>query len=344
MAIRVRCAQCGKRISMDDAFAGGACRCPYCGAINVLREDRAAAQPQRRERPEAPGGRPRPGGPDRTSQADQPEAPPARPQMPAGPAAPEPSAGRAHRHIPTARPVRTQGIVGLVAAVLLLALLAGGAWLALKLGLWSGGPRPRGRDVTEQAARPPRTVDVAQQLVRVPVVYCVHAGGEAAALAADLVARSVAGLEAGVRFDVYVPAAGDGRWLADAVGWRRAGNAAPGDVALFLREVPAERPALAEAVTAALERLEGRTPAPGGIAVLTDSPVPDGEMASLRAAAQRARQAGVPLTLIGLTDAPGQAERLEEIARLSGGAGATFAMEGWRAYLQRQQAAGRPGE
>ena len=34
MAIRVSCNRCTKRISIDEAFAGGVCRCPYCTAIN----------------------------------------------------------------------------------------------------------------------------------------------------------------------------------------------------------------------------------------------------------------------------------------------------------------------
>jgi len=343
MAIRVRCAQCGKKISVDDAFAGGACRCPYCRAINVLREARAA-EPQRTDRPEAPSGPPRAGAGEGTSQASPPEAPPARPGMRAGAATPEQSGGRAHRHIPTARPVRAQGIVGLVVAGLLLALLAGGAWLVLKLGLWSGGPRQNGPEATAPPQPRPRSVDVAQQPVRVPVVYCVHAGGEAAELAADLVRLSTKQLESGVRFDVYVPVAGDGRWLAKPGGWRRADEDAAGAVARFLRELPAERPTLAEAVTAALERVKGRVPSAGGIAVLTDAPVSGDQVEPLRAAAQRAKQAGVPLTLIGLTDAPGQAERLDEIAQLSGGAGVAFALDGWRAYLQRHRAADRAGE
>ncbi len=41
MAIKIRCADCRKRISVDQGFAGGMCRCPYCKAI-VLVPDSAA--------------------------------------------------------------------------------------------------------------------------------------------------------------------------------------------------------------------------------------------------------------------------------------------------------------
>ena len=34
MAIKIDCLKCSKRISIDEAFAGGVCRCPYCRAIN----------------------------------------------------------------------------------------------------------------------------------------------------------------------------------------------------------------------------------------------------------------------------------------------------------------------
>jgi len=34
MAIKITCTECHKRISIDAAFAGGVCRCPYCKATN----------------------------------------------------------------------------------------------------------------------------------------------------------------------------------------------------------------------------------------------------------------------------------------------------------------------
>ena len=33
MAIKLRCAECRKKLSVDEGFAGGVCRCPYCKAI-----------------------------------------------------------------------------------------------------------------------------------------------------------------------------------------------------------------------------------------------------------------------------------------------------------------------
>ena len=31
--MKIRCTDCSKKISIDDAFAGGVCRCPYCSTL-----------------------------------------------------------------------------------------------------------------------------------------------------------------------------------------------------------------------------------------------------------------------------------------------------------------------
>ena len=93
MSLRVRCDQCRKRISIDEAFAGGMCRCPYCGAItrvggSLVNESSAA-------RPDVPG----------------------RPAVPGAPAvAPAEVPAEA---IPMAKPIVIQGITALVLLVLL---------------------------------------------------------------------------------------------------------------------------------------------------------------------------------------------------------------------------------
>jgi DNA-directed RNA polymerase subunit RPC12/RpoP len=56
MAIKIRCTECSKKISIDEAFAGGACRCPYCKAIVMVPGDgrETAARPAE-PRPDSPG-------------------------------------------------------------------------------------------------------------------------------------------------------------------------------------------------------------------------------------------------------------------------------------------------
>ena len=41
--IRLRCGNCGETLEVDDAFAGGVCRCSHCGTIQTVPADAAAA-------------------------------------------------------------------------------------------------------------------------------------------------------------------------------------------------------------------------------------------------------------------------------------------------------------
>ena len=52
MAIKIRCLRCNRRISIDEAFAGGVCRCPYCKAINHVADPFGV--PSSQQRPDAP--------------------------------------------------------------------------------------------------------------------------------------------------------------------------------------------------------------------------------------------------------------------------------------------------
>ncbi|MBN1553269.1 MAG: hypothetical protein JXA11_00875 [Phycisphaerae bacterium] len=56
MALKVRCSQCQKKISVDEAFAGSMCRCPYCKMIVQVPELALAAEGV--ARPSRPVGRP----------------------------------------------------------------------------------------------------------------------------------------------------------------------------------------------------------------------------------------------------------------------------------------------
>ncbi len=68
MAVKIRCSECGKKISVDAAFAGSMCRCPYCKSIVVVPKGIASGTGQQ-ARPSRPSGRPgRPAKPSRQSQ------------------------------------------------------------------------------------------------------------------------------------------------------------------------------------------------------------------------------------------------------------------------------------
>ena len=118
MAIKIRCTSCSKKISVDDAFAGGMCRCPYC--------TETVSVPDKRSRGKGKGGRP-------DSPNSRPDAPPVEPVVPVEPtesvAAPAPApatvkstpAAPAAHQIPVANPVRTQWVL----LVVLLAVMSG---------------------------------------------------------------------------------------------------------------------------------------------------------------------------------------------------------------------------
>ncbi len=138
--MRIRCTECRKKISIDDAFAGGVCRCPYCRSTVFVPGE--AMDNGRHARPDAPGGRPE-------APAARPEAPAAATALaePAGAFVPLESADEeaapapAHsEHIPMARPVVLQGIAAIVLWVLVLGMLAGAVALALHVRNLSDSP------------------------------------------------------------------------------------------------------------------------------------------------------------------------------------------------------------
>jgi len=125
MAIKIRCSECKKKISVDEAFSGGVCRCPYCTALVFVASEGAGALPS--GRPDAPGGRPAaPGGVGRGSvqqarvaveTAQQQDAP----------------------DVPVATPVRLQGIVALIMLAAMLILLCGGGYVVFDAMSKDGG-------------------------------------------------------------------------------------------------------------------------------------------------------------------------------------------------------------
>jgi PHP family Zn ribbon phosphoesterase len=100
MAIKVRCQQCRRKISIDEAFAGGNCRCPYCKAITMVSVRSAVSRATRPDRPDTPTAG--------VSQVPPVEA------------------------VPLAKPVRVQGIITLVLSVFVLLLLLAGVFLVVK--------------------------------------------------------------------------------------------------------------------------------------------------------------------------------------------------------------------
>jgi len=171
MAIKIRCTSCSKKISVDDAFAGGMCRCPYCTATVSVPD----------KRPRGKGGRP--GSPD-----VRPDAPPVElvepvePVEPAAAPATEASTPAVAAHqIPVANPVRTQWVL---LVVLLAVMIACGIAAAMWLARQRGRQQANGEQVEVKDVNPFDTAAVAAtgkaaiagMEIRAPVVYCIDNG------------------------------------------------------------------------------------------------------------------------------------------------------------------------
>ena len=182
MAIKIRCVDCKKKISIDEAFAGGVCRCPYCTAIVYVSDDSGATK--RPVRPDAPTRRPE--SPTAATQAniskedtamdvpalaDSPGARKAQTQDEADKAL---AAAHGQAHIPTAAPVKIQGIVSIVLSVLLLVMIAVMVMLAIHV------TKPDIIDVTPKdyeytvfTTRGDFPAVAGTIRIQAPVVYCI---------------------------------------------------------------------------------------------------------------------------------------------------------------------------
>ena len=262
MAIKIRCVDCKKKISIDEAFAGGVCRCPYCTAIVYVPDD--SATKKRNRRPESP--KPRPESP-----APRPKAPALKPaaaiptpadskadtavdlpvvttssedtaidlpvvttsaedtaidlpavtdseadtavELPATTKAPgtrKPetqaeadkalAAAHGQANIPTAAPVKLQGIVSIILAVLLLGMICGMVYLGIHLTTPPVIPVvPPGYDNTIITIREfPAVAGTIK--VQAPVVYCIDTSRPMAQVlesAGTIVVASVKSLKGG---------------------------------------------------------------------------------------------------------------------------------------------------
>ncbi|HOF17487.1 MAG TPA: hypothetical protein PK082_01155 [Phycisphaerae bacterium] len=194
--MRIRCDQCRKKISVDDAFAGGVCRCPYCKAINMVGGDAMATTT--RARPEAPGGRPEAPGAAAPAEAPAPQAAPA-----------------AEREVPMARPVFIQGVVTMVLLGLLILMLAAGVYLAILLlgekkdggeGIPPISPTPVSQPANPFQAASPGTV-AGNVSVSAPVVYLIDGGSSMKSgydYAAHFTRTSILSLKAEQKFNILV--------------------------------------------------------------------------------------------------------------------------------------------
>jgi len=165
MAIRIRCKDCRKKISIDEAFAGGMCRCPYCKALVYVDEASGTGAKDATTRPDAPSSRPAAPG-----QASKPVIHSAGPSANVSPDA---------EHVPMARPVKIQGIITIILLVLLVLMVGGGiaaAMFFLPPSRQNGDvpPPPDQRPTINQITKSgPGVVDIE---IVTPVIYLLDGG------------------------------------------------------------------------------------------------------------------------------------------------------------------------
>ncbi|MFW5840632.1 MAG: hypothetical protein ACOCZE_08635 [Planctomycetota bacterium] len=203
MPIRVECDQCQGKISVDDAFAGSVCRCPYCKAMVIVpRSDNGGAS---RPRPEAPVSRP-----VAPPSAAHPVQPPPQGQT-AGDQGDKPLFHAEDRRRIHAR--KHQAVIVIVAVLLIIAF----AGVAVILMQESGGqddaydpdkPVPYEPDQITQPRENVTGPNILGQIrLASPTIYVLDAGGSMVShfgQAAEKIAESVVSLGPEGQFNLYV--------------------------------------------------------------------------------------------------------------------------------------------
>ncbi len=304
MAIKIRCPECSKKISIDEAFAGGMCRCPYCKALALVPDE--SGQPAQGVRPEAPGGRPE-------EPAGRPAEPGGRPEEPGGaPAGPTGPAIGEHEHIPMARPVKVQGIITIVLLILLALMVAVGMTLAL-MYLPSGGPKlpPEGPPQVDPLAvskSGPAIADIKD--IKAPIVYVIDGGSSMRGTfdaARVMASNSIQSLTGGGQFTAIIAREDEDRAMGEE--FVPGGESGKEKFESFVKAtVPTGATDIARSLTAALERN------PGTIVLIARKPV-GGAMA----AAAKAKEQGVPIVAITIDGDPEVNMSMEKLAETSGG-------------------------
>jgi phage FluMu protein Com len=334
MSIKIRCDQCSKKILVDEGFAGGACRCPYCKAIVMVPGDSDAsvgARPQTPSgRPEAPGGRSQSRGNAQAARQEwqaaggrgaTPAQAPPRYVAPTAVVVGSPANVPATEHIPMAKPVKIQGIVALVLFALIAAMLVVAVFVVVAVlqkaarekGAPSGvnSPGEQGTAANDETPPAPKVSgpSVAGAIkITPPVVYVIDGGGgmaETYDAAFSLSRGSIKTLASDQKFSVVVAGESADAKMGDLIGGGSAGAAA---AKRFLLEIPAGHGAsnLARAIDAALAMK------PSTIIIFCRKAIPDDTAA-------KAKAGGVKIVGIAMDAGGDVIDNLTEAAKQTGG-------------------------
>ncbi len=292
MSIKIRCSRCRKKITIDEAFAGGICRCPYCKSLVDV--------PEQRQEVSAPAGRP--------------DAPSARPAAPAPTRTtnqnkPQPQAH--HEHIHMANPVMLQGTMSIVLGGLFLVMLVVGIIISVKVFWPAPAPPPQ---------PPPKPQNPYQTIVEgaavagdieivPPVVYCLDTGAsmrEYYGYAELIVASSLPTLDGG-KFSILLIGETKDEPLADD--YLSADVESTKKAKEFMRSA---FPGGAGDVPRGLRRALEKNPAT--VVLIARKEVgPDNNIA------ENFKSSGAVLVVIALTDRPEVIDSLKSLAQQAGG-------------------------
>ncbi len=189
MSIKIRCSECEKRVSVDEAFKGGMCRCPYCGVLIAI----AGASHSHLDAH-------KPDSPSRPARPDSPVSEPSRPDSAIESQSPEPGI---QDYVPVAKPVFLQGITSIILIAVIGVMLVGGSIVAAHF-LMHGWPTPpsaadnNGRDDKPDILEGPAILDILG--LTPPVAYCLDNSenmGEVKDAAINMVLHSLESLDGG---------------------------------------------------------------------------------------------------------------------------------------------------
>jgi hypothetical protein len=218
MAIKIRCTECTKKISIDEAFAGGVCRCPYCKAIIMV--------------PGGEGGQP---------EGVRPDAPADRPAAPVAAGAPAVAAQAPldHQNVPMAKRVAIQNYLMLVVVGLAVLVMFIGAYMLIS-GMSHSGEKPQAES-NAAFVEPPNPFVASKEgsgakiaydvMLNTPVVFVIDAGSNSTNtfdMSAAISRVSIRSMSASDQFAILVSMTDPGQTLATGTVVSQETASAPG--------------------------------------------------------------------------------------------------------------------
>ena len=326
--MKIHCTDCRKKIAIDEAFAGGICRCPYCTALvpvpGTVDTTTVSARPAAPGRSAAPPG-------------------PARPETPV-PAAAAASAAEVEElvaagqidvgQIPTASRVRLQGIFAMVLVGLLAVMLALVVYIIIDLA--GGDGPPTDGIITLPASQNPFVTNTSDPAVTgdieidTPVAYVIEAAGSTRPdfdYARRMTIASVRSLDAGSFTIVLSGGQADRSLPGNLVASDAAGIAA---AEKFVAEsAPGGSPDLARAVRAVMV-LEPRT-----LVVLARN-----DATGLMSLAAELKEKGVQVVMVALDATKSDAASQAAFAKAADGKTKAYSRSGLVSLLHESQMSG----